>query len=102
MTTRRKKDDTPLSDETRLRYLTVEMGLFEGWIRWGHGVASGVLPPAPGAPASMEQIADHLRTILTTAYDDSLCMDDCKGMYFCEKKKGHRGRHTCANGGLSW
>ena len=32
----------------------------------------------------------------------SRCTHVCKSMYFCEKKPGHRGKHTCAAGGLGW
>jgi hypothetical protein len=31
-----------------------------------------------------------------------LCTHVCKGMYFCERKTGHKGRHSCSDGHLRW
>jgi hypothetical protein len=54
------------------------------------------------APAwTPEWTAACLNEVLTRAYStwNDLCNDNCKGMYFCEKKLGHKGRHGCCKQG---
>lgn len=46
------------------------------------------------------QTAKLLKDFTDRAEDLTLCNDICKGMYFCEKKRGHKGAHS--EYGLMW
>jgi hypothetical protein len=46
------------------------------------------------------EIGEALRPIIQRVFDPKLCNDDCKYMYFCSEKKGHKGLHR--DGGLIW
>lgn len=49
---------------------------------------------------TVKQVAELLKSFVSFAEDDTLCHDDCKGMYFCERKRAHRGKHRAD--GLVW
>lgn len=72
----------------------VEMGRLHGWLH-----RSDVLGD-PALAAQLKVVADEVARTQKRLYDETLCNDNCKSMYFCEKKKGHRGRHGVY--GLSW
>ena len=49
---------------------------------------------------SAGQIADLLYGFIRAAEAPDRCLDDCKSLYFCEKRARHRGRHK--EGTISW
>lgn len=53
-------------------------------------------------PLTLKMVGEFLSSFVNFAEDDGLCHSSCKLMYFCERKKGHKGRHTAADGGLGW
>ena len=40
-----------------------------------------------------KQISVFLYEFIRRAQDDTRCNDLCKSMYFCDRKKGHKGKH---------
>jgi tRNA U34 5-methylaminomethyl-2-thiouridine-forming methyltransferase MnmC len=50
--------------------------------------------------ATVPQIAEWLEQIVRRAEDETFCNNICKSMYFCYRKKGHKGLHR--EGALSW
>jgi hypothetical protein len=42
----------------------------------------------------MTEVVDALSRFVREAEDEDMCHDMCKNMYFCTRKKGHRGRHS--------
>lgn len=51
---------------------------------------------------STEQVGEFLRKFVHRAEDETFCNDICKDMYFCDLKKGHKGKHSEGPGLLSW
>ena len=51
--------------------------------------------------ATPKTIAAELNKLQALATDPEICADNCKSMYFCALKKGHKGRHSDGQG-LSW
>jgi hypothetical protein len=51
-----------------------------------------------------DSIMDWFESIVNEAFNESLnperCLNECKNMYFCDKKKRHSGNHS--EGGLCW
>lgn len=41
----------------------------------------------------LDRLAVRLKALCERLFDDTLCNDNCKSMYFCELKRGHRGQH---------
>ena len=52
----------------------------------------------------IDEIAAFLIEVVQRAEDETRCNDICKSMYFCDRKKGHKGKHreSVGNGGLYW
>ena len=50
---------------------------------------------------SLSQIADILWELVHRAEDENTCNDNCKSMYFCDEKRGHKGNHR-ESSGLIW
>lgn len=42
---------------------------------------------------NMDQVAKFLLEFIRRAENPDICNDICKSMYFCDRKKGHKGRH---------
>jgi hypothetical protein len=57
--------------------------------------------PDIGKTLSLNDVGTILDEIVKEAEDDSLCHDICKGMYFCNRKKRHKGNHS-ENEALFW
>lgn len=54
---------------------------------------------------STEQVGQFLAEFVRRAEDETRCNNICKSMYFCDKKKGHKGPHVefiIGKKGLSW
>jgi hypothetical protein len=49
---------------------------------------------------ALQEAAAILEDYIARITNDKLCDDNCKNMYFCERKKGHKGRHS--ETGLTW
>jgi sugar-specific transcriptional regulator TrmB len=54
-----------------------------------------------GLNLTIAQISAMLEDLVRRAEDETLCNDNCKGMYFCDRKKGHKGKHS-EGGRLTW
>ena len=52
------------------------------------------------SPDFNKKVIEGTKKILSGILDWDRCNDNCKSMYFCEKKKGHKGSHLY--GGLAW
>jgi len=46
-----------------------------------------------GHDATLPLVAEWLADFIRRAEDDTRCNDLCKSMYFCDRKKGHKGKH---------
>lgn len=57
--------------------------------------------PRRGLAQSQDEIADYCESLIRRAFDESYCNDPCKMMYFCDRKRGHRGMHR-EDSGLEW
>lgn len=83
-------------DSVKLRLLVSRLGHATGWMRTDeHG------KPRSGLAQSQNQIADFCDELLARVADETKCNDPCKMMYFCDRKKGHKGRHR-EDSGLAW
>jgi hypothetical protein len=51
---------------------------------------------------TVDDCARSIRWLLERANDKTLCNDDCKGMYYCELKKKHKGKHKELSSNLEW
>lgn len=49
---------------------------------------------------NVEKMREALKQIMFEVYNYDRCFSECKMMYFCELKKGHRGMHR--ETGLGW
>jgi hypothetical protein len=49
---------------------------------------------------TVDNVLPILEEMFKRSTSEDVCGHNCKNMYFCEKKKGHKGVHT--EGGLSW
>jgi len=56
--------------------------------------ATGHLPKFKSWNLSMDEVIACLQHHNQRAEDESRCNDICKGMYFCDRKKGHKGMHS--------
>lgn len=82
-------------DTIRLKILSSCLGHATGWMRLD---TEG--KPRQGLAQTQDEIADYCEKLLERVFDDTICNDDCKFMYFCDKKKGHKGKH--GESGLAW
>lgn len=48
-----------------------------------------------------KEIADHLARFVKEAEDEKLCHNMCKDMYFCNRRRNHKGQHS-EDGVLFW
>lgn len=59
-----------------------------------------------GAPKNREDLLKKIAAVVKekaiAVSDLDRCCDNCKSLYFCELKIGHKGKHSCAGGGLKW
>jgi hypothetical protein len=49
---------------------------------------------------TVDNVLSILEEMFQRGTSEDVCGHNCKNMYFCEKKKGHKGDHT--DGGLAW
>jgi hypothetical protein len=47
-----------------------------------------------------EEAGNIVEAVLVRAFDETRCNDCCKGLYFCDLPKDHKGGHLA--GGLGW
>lgn len=83
------------SDTIRLQILTTRLGHATGWMRTDKDGK-----PRKDLAQTQDEIADFCEKLIERVFDESVCNDACKFMYFCDKKKGHKGKHY--DSGLVW
>jgi hypothetical protein len=50
--------------------------------------------------SELDKIAKRVSDLLHRLCDDALCNNNCKSLYFCERKRNHKGKHK--EMGLVW
>jgi hypothetical protein len=57
--------------------------------------------PVVANTSDLDKFTKFLTKALKRLADDTLCHDNCKNLYFCTKKKNHKGKHR-DEFGLTW
>jgi len=82
-------------DAAALRWLTVNLGWsMQMWEPVGRSRKKHLRGKTP------VEIVKIVTVLVARANDQTRCNNPCKSLYFCERKRGHKGKHR--ENGLSW
>ena len=79
------------------------LGDLKGWAEGESFLRHRKRNPFYGAYTARQydKFAAHIENVLKRLADDTLCHDNCKNLYFCTRKKNHKGKHR-DEFGLTW